>query len=143
MDASATTPAPRLIEGLLGLPGLGRLARLLLASPFLGSGFGKLLDFPGATAEAAGLGLRPAMLVAACVILVQLGGSALFLTRRWCWLGAGLLAGFTIVATLIAHPFWQFAGLDRVRQTATFLEHMAIVGGFVAAALLVHGRPVR
>jgi hypothetical protein len=28
--------------------------------------------------------------------------------------------------------------LDRIRQTATFLEHLAIVGGFLAAALLVH-----
>jgi transmembrane protein len=128
------------VAGLLDLPGLGLLARLCLASPFIGSGLGKLLDLSGATAEAAALGLQPAVLVAASVILVQLAGSALFLTRRWCWLGAGLLAGFTIVATLIAHPFWQFAGLDRVRQTATFLEHLAIAGGLAAAALLVNGR---
>ena len=101
-------------------------------------GIGKLLDFAGATAETTGLGLRPAALVASAVILVQLGGSALFLTRRWCWLGAGLLAGFTVVATLIAHPFWLFMGPDRIRQTATFLEHLAIVGGFASAALLVH-----
>jgi uncharacterized membrane protein YphA (DoxX/SURF4 family) len=97
---------------------------------FLGSGIGKLADFSGASAEAASLGLQPATLVAAAVIVVQLGGSALFLTRRLSWLGAGLLAVFTIVATLIAHPFWRFEGLDRIRQTSTFLEHLAIVGGF-------------
>jgi uncharacterized membrane protein YphA (DoxX/SURF4 family) len=126
------------VAGILGLPGLNLLARFLLAAPFLGSGIGKLADFSGASAEAASLGLQPATLVAAAVIVVQLGGSALFLTRRLSWLGAGLLAVFTIVATLIAHPFWRFEGLDRIRQTATFLEHLAIVGGFLAAALLVH-----
>ena len=143
--SSSNLPAgvPTPIAGILRLPGLGLLARLLLASPFLGSGVGKLLDFPGATTEATSLGLQPAGAVAAAVILVQLGGSVLFLTRRWCWLGAGLLAGFTVVATLVAHPFWQFTGLDRARQTATFLEHLAIIGGFAAAAILVHRRPDR
>ena len=77
---------------------------------------------------------------AAAVIVTQLGGSLLFLTRRYCWLGAGLLAGFTVVATLLAHPFWTFEGPDRGRQTATFFEHVAIVGGLAMAALFVNGR---
>jgi uncharacterized membrane protein YphA (DoxX/SURF4 family) len=131
---------PRPIERLLDLTALGWLARLALASPFLISGLVKLLDFPAATAEAAGLGLTPGAPFAAAVILTQLGGSVLFLTRRFCWLGAGILAGFTIVATLLAHPFWTFEGPDRGRQTATFFEHVAIVGGFAMAAMFVNGR---
>lgn len=135
--------APRPIERLLGLAALDWVARLALASPFLGSGFVKLLDFPGAVEEVAGLGLRPAAPVAAAVILTQLGGSLLFLTRRFCWLGAGILAGFTVVATLLAHPFWTFEGPDRGHQTATFFEHLAIVGGFAFAAMFVNGPRVR
>ena len=77
---------------------------------------------------------------AAAVILTQLGGSALFMTRRFCWLGAGILVGFTVLATLLAHPFWTFEAPDRGRQTATFFEHLAIVGGFAVAAMLVNGR---
>ena len=134
--AHPTAPTP--IAALLASPATAIAARLALASPFLVSGLFKLLDFGGATAEAAGLGLSPPALVAAAVIVTQLGGSALFLTRRWCWLGAGLLAGFTAVATLIAHAFWTFDGMDRVRQAATFLEHLAILGGFAAAAVLTH-----
>jgi len=88
----------------------------------------------------AGLGLTPGAPFAAAVILAQLGGSVLFLTRRFCWLGAGILAGFTVMATLLAHPFWTFAGPDRARQTATFFEHVAIVGGFAIAAMFVNGR---
>ncbi len=134
--------APRPIAALLDWPGLGWVARLALALPFLASGVVKLLDFGGATAEAAGLGVPQPALVAVAVILTQLGGTALFLTRRFCWLGAGLLSGFTVVATLLAHNFWAFAGIERAHQTATFLEHAAIVGGFIAAAILVH-RPGR
>ncbi len=136
----ASDGPPRLIARLLSSGGIAFAARLALASPFLASGVTKLLDFAGATAETAGLGLPVPALTAALVILVQLGGSALFLLPRWCWLGAGLLAGFTVAATLVAHPFWTFEGPDRARQTAIFLEHLAIVGGFAAAAAWAHGR---
>ncbi|MBD2749382.1 DoxX family protein [Microvirga sp. BT688] len=132
--------APRPINRMLALPGLDALARLALASPFLISGVVKLVDFGGATAEVTGLGLQPAALIAAAVILTQLGGSALFLTRRTCWLGAGILAVFTVIATVLAHPFWMFEGPDRGRQTATFFEHAAIVGGLIMSALFVNSR---
>jgi uncharacterized membrane protein YphA (DoxX/SURF4 family) len=132
--------APRPIDRMLALPGLDTLARLALASPFLISGLVKLTDFGGAMNEVAGLGLQPAMPIAAAIVLTQLGGSILFLTRRHCWLGAGMLAVFTVLATLLAHPFWAFEGPDRGRQTATFFEHLAIVGGLAVAALFVNGQ---
>jgi uncharacterized membrane protein YphA (DoxX/SURF4 family) len=131
---------PRPIDRMLAVPGIETLARLALASPFLISGVMKLVDFPGAMNEVAAMGLGPAGPFAVAVIITQLGGSVLFLARRYCWLGAGLLAGFTVVATLLAHPFWAFAGPERGTQTATFFEHVAIVGGFVVAALIVNGR---
>ncbi len=138
VSSVATTRLPAAIHALLNLPGLEIAARLALASAFLTSGVTKLLNFDGALAEAAALGLSPPALVAASVILTQIGGAALFLSQRWCWLGAGILAGFTLLATLIAHPFWTFDGADRERQTATFLEHIGLIGGFLAAALLAH-----
>jgi transmembrane protein len=135
--------APRPITQMLALPGFDYLARLALASPFLISGVVKLTDFAGAVNEITGLGLKPAALMAALVIGAQLGGSILFLTRRACWFGAGVLAVFTLLATLLAHPFWAFEGPDRGRQTATFFEHVAIMGGLALAALLANGRGVR
>jgi len=119
---------------------LASIGRLALASPFIVSGLAKLVDFDAAMGEMRAFGLAPPALFAALVIATQLGGSALFLTRRFCWLGAGLLAGFTALATLLAHPFWTFDGADRMRQMMTFFEHAAIVGGFIAAAILVNGR---
>jgi hypothetical protein len=85
--------APRPISAILTWPWLGSAARLALAAPFLISGITKLADFAGATAEMAALGLQPAAPVAGAVILAQLAGSALFLTRRFCWVGAGFGQG--------------------------------------------------
>ena len=131
---------PRPIAQVLALPALDYAARLALASPFFVSGVVKLLDFPGAMIEVVGLGLGPAGPFAVAVIATQLGGSLLLLTRRYCWLGAGILAVFTVVATLLAHPFWMYEVPDRGPQTATFFEHVAIVGGLAVAALFVNGR---
>jgi uncharacterized membrane protein YphA (DoxX/SURF4 family) len=131
-------PAP--IAWLLTRRLLADAARLALVSPFLISGLVKLFDFHGAIAEVTELKLQPATFFAAAVILTQLGGSALFMTRRFCWLGAGILATFTLIATLLAHAFWTFPAVERGHQTATFFEHVAIIGGFAAAAILVHQR---
>jgi uncharacterized membrane protein YphA (DoxX/SURF4 family) len=131
---------PRLIAQILELPAFDYIVRGALVSPFLMSGVVKLLDFTGAMNEVTGLELKPAGPFAAAVIVTQLGGSLLFLTSRYCWLGAGILAGFTVLATLLAHPFWVFDGPGRGRQTATFFEHLAIVGGLTMAALFVNGR---
>lgn len=134
------TTVPWLSAQILELPALDFIVRVALASPFLMSGIVKLLDFNGAMNEVAGLGLKPAGRFAAAVIVTQLGGSLLFLTSRYCWLGAGILAGFTVLATLLAHPFWTLDGPDRGRQAATFFEHVAIVGGLAMAALVGNGR---
>jgi len=134
-----TIPTPRPIDQLMALPVTELAARLALASPFLLSGIAKLLDFQGAANEMAGVGLRPAGLLAAAVIVTQLGGSLLILSRRYCWLGAGILAVFTVLATLLAHPFWAFEGRDRAAHMTTFFEHVALVGGLAMATLCVNG----
>ncbi|MFO6448373.1 DoxX family protein [Erythrobacter sp. NE805] len=118
------------------------LARLALASPFLFSGITKALDFAGATGEVRALtGLEPAGVFAAAVIAVQLGGSALLLARgRAVWLGAALLAGFTLAATLVAHDFWNKPAGTALRDATTFLEHVGLIAGLALAAYLSGGR---
>jgi uncharacterized membrane protein YphA (DoxX/SURF4 family) len=137
MTRSAT---PLVISKVLASSAVSPAARLALVSPFAISGLLKLLDFGGATAEVRDLGLSSPALVAGAVVATQLIGSLLFLSRRFCWLGAGILSGFTAFATLLAHAFWQFDGVERAHQMATFLEHAAIVGGLVLAAHLAERR---
>ena len=139
-----------MIMGQQGAPGpigdilRARSTRLLvlgaLACPFALSAILKLGDWPSAVLEAGGLVPQAPVLVAASTIAVQLIGSILLFSRRFCWLGAGALSVFTAIATLMAHAFWTAHGPERAHQLATFLEHIAIIGGFAAAAILVNGQ---
>lgn len=130
------TPAP--IAALLRSPALSLVARVALTCAFWWGGLAKLFDFQGALAEAEHfVGPAAAMAVAVLTIGVELIGSALLITGRWAWLGAGALGVFTVLATLIAHGFWQVqdAG-ERFREFNTFLEHIGLVGGLALAAVL-------
>jgi transmembrane protein len=129
-------PVDRLIGLFLRAPATAAAARIVLSLPFWWSGLSKLLDFSGGTAEMAALGLEPAWLFNALTILVQLGGSLLVILNRWTWLGAGALGVFTALATVMAHRFWTLDGIERVRELNTFLEHLAIIAGFVLVAIL-------
>ena len=143
---NATLPAAEnAIERLLAEPWLALLARIAAALPFLLSGLAKLADFGGAIAEVRGLtGLEPAALFAVLVIATQLIGSALLIAGgRFTWIGAGLLAGFTIVATLYAHAFWLKPEAERFLNRNIFFEHISILGGLALAAILSARKPQR
>lgn len=122
-------------QGASGVSGASLLAaRTCLAAVFLYSGTTKLAYWSAGIQEFAALGLpMPALALAATVVLQMVGGMALFLGWR-SGFAALVLAAFTVVATLIGHPFWVFEGDDFHRQFTTALEHLAIIGGLVAIA---------
>jgi uncharacterized membrane protein YphA (DoxX/SURF4 family) len=112
--------------------------RVALALPFAASVVAKLGNWPGAVAESVALGFGHPVAIAAATVATQLVGCLLLFTRRLCWLGAGMLAVFTACATLVAHAFWQMHGPERIAQMNTCFEHVAIIGGFAALAVMVH-----
>ncbi|MFG1397476.1 DoxX family protein [Roseixanthobacter pseudopolyaromaticivorans] len=130
-------------DAILRSPAMALLARIAVAAPFLFSGFAKLADFNGAIGEVRGLtGLEPAALFAALVIATQLGGSALLIAgARLTWIGAALLAAFTAVATLSAHAFWLKPVAEQVLNRNIFIEHISIIGGLAAVAILAARPP--
>ena len=135
------TPAP--IAALLRSPAFALAARIALTCAFWWGGLAKVFDFQGALAEAQHfVGPSGAMAVAVLTIAVELIGSALLIAGRMAWLGAGALGVFTVLATLIAHNFWQVqdAG-ERFREFNTFLEHIGLVGGLALAAVLADTPP--
>ncbi|MFV3075633.1 DoxX family protein [Niveispirillum fermenti] len=134
-----TAPSP--IATILETPAVHLAARILLTLPFWTSGIAKLLDLDGALAEAAHFGLQPAWATVIATLAVQLGGSAAVIAGRLTWLGAGALGVFTVLATLIAHPFWTIADpMARFHERNIFLEHVGLVGGLILAAILAHRR---
>ena len=113
------------------------LASAVLTVPFWWSGVAKLADFPSAVAETTALGLRPATLAAIATIAVQLVGSTLIITGWSVWIGAGLLAAFALLASLVGHPFWACVDrTERDHQLNAFLANAGLIGGLVLAALL-------
>jgi uncharacterized membrane protein YphA (DoxX/SURF4 family) len=121
---------PRWIESVTESAPAHWLARVLLTSAFWWSGIAKLSNFDAAVAEMQGLGLAPAVPIAALTITVQLLGSALVIAGRAVWLGAGMLAVFTLAASAAAHAFWTLDGVARTMAVNTFLEHLGLVAGF-------------
>ena len=113
------------------------LAYLGLCAAYLQGGLAKLSDFPGAIGEMQHVGLAPAPWFAALVIALELGASALVLAGRLRWLGALLLAGFTLLATFLALRFWELpAGQERFMAANSFFEHLGLAGGFMLVAWL-------
>ncbi|MFZ5749216.1 MAG: DoxX family protein [Pseudomonadota bacterium] len=127
---------PRWVAAILAWPGSGFIARLALVGAYLVGGVVKLADFPAAVAEQAHFGMTPPALWAALTIAVELVGSALVLSGRLVWLGAGMLGVFTIAAALVANTFWTMAGAARFAATNAFFEHLGLAGGFVLVAML-------
>jgi uncharacterized membrane protein YphA (DoxX/SURF4 family) len=110
------------------------LALLGLCAAYLQGGIQKAVDFSGAVAETAHFGMAPAVPVTLAVIVLELGASLAILCNRGRWLGALLLAAFTLTATFVANRFWDAPAAERFGMTNAFFEHVGLVGGFVLVA---------
>ena len=107
------------INGFIALVG-----RILLASIFLISGFGKLTDIAGTTAYMASAGL-PSSLAWPAAIFETVAGLAIILgvfTRLF----ALLLALFCLMTALLFH-----SNLSDPMQAANFWKNVALAGGFL------------
>jgi uncharacterized membrane protein YphA (DoxX/SURF4 family) len=111
------------------------IALLGLCAAYLQGGIVKATDFNGAMAEMQHFGLVPAAPFAIAVIILELGASVMILTGFHRWLAALALAGFTLMATLIALRFWELPpGQERFMAANAFFEHLGLIGGFLLVA---------
>lgn len=129
---------PEFIAALVSTRWFALLTVVLLTLPFWSSAILKTLHWRPAVAEMRGARLSPAPLFAASTIAVQAVGSLLLITGFAPWLGAGMLAGFTVVATVIAHPFWKQTKRSlRIQQRTVAFEHAGLIGGLMLAVALL------
>jgi uncharacterized membrane protein YphA (DoxX/SURF4 family) len=112
------------------------IARLCLAAVFLYSGVDKLWHWRSSIEEVEGDGLPWPAVFAGATVFTQLVGGGLVAIGMLAWLGALLLAGFTVAATLLGHRFWLRRGAEFRHELTTSLEHVAIVGGLLLLGLL-------
>ena len=135
-----TSALSRLASPVFGSNAIRWLAYLGLCAAYLQGGFNKLIDFPGAVGEMTHFGLSPASLLAALVIGLELGASAMILSGKLRWLGALALAAFTLMATFVALRFWELP-VGQVMAANSFFEHLGLIGGFLLVAWLDLQRP--
>lgn len=131
---------PQFIESLLESSWLWFIARLCLATLFLSSGAAKLIDFSGGMAEMRAAGLHPAWLFNSAVAVLMLAGAALILADRAMWLAAAALGLFLMLTIVIVHAFWRLPGPQGRLALFFALEHVAVIGGLLAAAVASHYR---
>jgi uncharacterized membrane protein YphA (DoxX/SURF4 family) len=112
------------------------IARLCLAAVFLYSGVDKLWHWRSSIEEVSSDGLPWPAAFAGATVFTQLVGGFLVATGFFAWLGALLLAGFTVAATLLGHRFWLRRGAEFRHELTTSLEHVAIVGGLLLLSVL-------
>ena len=115
------------------------VGRILLAAIFLIAGIRKIMAFAGTVGYFTKLGFPAPEAMAVLAILVEVGGGALLIlgwqTRRIAW----LMIAFVVIATFMAHRFWQFDAAQYANQMNHFLKNAAIVGGLLYAAVMGAG----
>jgi putative oxidoreductase len=112
------------------------VGRILLASLFVWSGFGKIAGFAGTAGFIASKGLPMAQLLTAAAIVAELGGGLAIIAGwkvRW---SALVLVAFTIVASVVFHNFWAVSPEQAMMQQINFIKNTAIIGGL----LLLYGQ---
>jgi putative oxidoreductase len=116
------------------------LARVLLSLGFVWSGFLKLLDPAAAATGMANQGLPLPALFAWLAILIEFfGGLALLLGIRTRPV-ALLFIAYVIIATAIAHRFWEFTGPAYAANRINFEKNIAWIGGILMVWVTGPGR---
>ncbi|CAH0343422.1 DoxX family protein [Rhizobium sp. CECT 9324] len=119
----------------VGSPITRILSLIALCAAYIQGPLTKIFDFNGALAEMEHFGLHPAAFFAVAVIVFELTASSMVVLGFLRWAGALALAGFTLLATVIALRFWEMApGMDRMMATNAFFEHIGLAGAFILIA---------
>ena len=116
------------------------LSRITMAALFIPGGLRKLTDLGALTASLQKQGVPYAEILAPIGAGAEFLGGLAVLIGFQTSLAALLLVGFTIIATLIAHRFWEFDGQARQMQQGQFFKNLAIIGGFLALYMAGGGR---
>ena len=114
--------------------------RILLAVPFVVSGYGKIGAFAATAAVMAGKGLPLADVLLALAIVIELGGG-LALVIGWMtrWAALAIIV-FTVVATLVFHNFWAVPADQALMQQISFMKNLSIIGGLLLLVAFGPGR---
>ena len=116
-------------------PWLLLLSRICFASLFLPDAVRKLMTMDAFAQSLALHGVPFAGAVAWLAALAELLGSLGVLVGLRTRASALLLIAFTIIATALAHRFWEVQGPQQVGVSLQFFHNCALVGAFILLIL--------
>ena len=120
--------------------GLWLVARILIGSLFVQSGLAKLIDLGAFAGMLAAGGVPMANVIGLVASVAEFGGGLGVVLGVGTRYAALLLIAFTIVATLIAHRFWDVPPDQREMQMIHFAKNVAIIGGLLCVFVTGGGR---
>lgn len=110
------------------------VGRVLLASIFVVSGYGKIGGFAGTSAYMTSKGLPFVSALLVLTIVIELGAGLMVMLgikARW---AATALVLYLIPVTVIFHDFWAVAAASAQMQQIMFMKNLAIMGGLLLVA---------
>ncbi|MDO9319563.1 MAG: DoxX family protein [Gammaproteobacteria bacterium] len=116
--------------------------RIILGLYFiLPGGLMKIFNYQGTADYMAehGMVMIPFFLI--LTIVIQLGAGAALIAGYKAQIAAFLLAGLTLVISLVMHNFWDVAdALQRAHETQNFVKNLGIIAGLLVLSGLGAGR---
>jgi len=134
---------PKAVAAILDSPLTSLVARILATCLFWAEFLNHIHDLPGLQAYVAALGIRPFWLVMGLSLFVQAVGSVMVIADRMAWLGAGMLAVFTLMTVPIAHHFWDMTGPMAAVERLFSEEHISVIGGLIAVCVASRAQATR
>src|SRR3954451_7082461 len=116
------------------------IARVAMSALFIPGGLRKLMDLAAFTATLRKQGVPLADVLAPVGACVEFFGGIAVLLGFQLRIATLLMIVFTIIASFIAHRFWELEGPARQMQQTQFFKNLAIIGGFFALWAAVVGR---
>jgi putative oxidoreductase len=115
--------------------------RILLAWVFLAVAYGAITNFAGSLGYFKSLNVSSPELFTWVALFIELVISASLILGIGTRYGAVLAFVFVIVATALAHRYWEFpAGPQQIGQYNNFLKNISIMGGALAIFVTGGGR---
>ncbi len=117
------------------------IGRIMLAWVFVGIAYGAITNFAGSLAYFTSQKVYPPELWTWLALLLEVLISVSLILGIGTRYGAILVFLFVLVATAIAHRYWEFpAGPQQIGQYNNFLKNISIMGGALAIFVTGPGR---
>jgi putative oxidoreductase len=110
---------------------LAPLGRLFLATIFLASAVGKVMDWQTTEKMMADKGLPAVSLLLSVATALELIGGVSVLLGIYARVGALMLMAFLILVSLLMHNFWTLEGAQQMGEMISFMKNTSIVGGLI------------